>query len=306
LGLDGGESLFSRNEEKAVVPAVTSTVKVVGDSTAAALEKAEKITDGVVLPVIKGTINVGSKITDSLMVPVEKIADLVVAPTLLKFGMAPGVLKPIYDPIGYTGKAVAGVSQAGDHALQGIQTISLGVGHLDGRMFLRGLGQTTGAGIELGLNPALMETVNYATPIPWFSFESGMEKPEITVITPEHQTSSEMVLFINGMATTREEALAEASALAEHLGRPVGLLYNLHTTELSDAAQALVTVRTCSGLFLRLRVTVLYANSFTTWLIPPVKSPWSAIHREALSLMRLCAKPFAVTLQWKVGYGGLV
>src|SRR6202043_1844290 len=100
--------------EKAVVPAVTTTVKVVGDTTAAALEKAEKVADGVVLPVIKGTINAGSKITDPLMVPVEKVADLVVAPTLLKIGVAPGVLKPIYDPVGYTGKAVAWVGQAGD------------------------------------------------------------------------------------------------------------------------------------------------------------------------------------------------
>jgi len=225
--------------EKAVVPVVTTTAKVVGDTTSVALKEGEKTTAGVVLPVIKGGINAGSKITHPLMVPVERATNLVVAPALLKFGVDPGVLKPIYDPLGYTGKAVAGVGQAGDHALLGLQTMSLGIGHLDGRMFLTGLGQTTGAGIEMGLNPALMETVNYATPIPWFSFESGMEKPEITVTTPKHQTSSEMVLFINGMATTREEALAEASALAEHLGRPVGLLYNLHTTELSDAAQAL-------------------------------------------------------------------
>jgi hypothetical protein len=34
----------------------------------------------------------------------------------------------------------------------------------------------------MALNPQVIETVDYALPIPWFSFESGMEKPEISVI----------------------------------------------------------------------------------------------------------------------------
>src|SRR5271166_3535789 len=87
--------------EKAVVPVVTTTAKVVGDTTSVALKEGEKTTAGVVLPVIKGGINAGSKITHPLMVPVERATNLVVAPALLKFGVDPGVLKQIYDPLGY-------------------------------------------------------------------------------------------------------------------------------------------------------------------------------------------------------------
>lgn len=189
--------------------------------------------------VIDETLKGASDITRPLLVPVKDVANLVVAPALLKIGVDPRVLNPVYDPIASARRFAGGAGQAGVHALGSVETMSRGIGTGDRGMFWTGVSQAAGAAVETALNPQVIETVDYALPIPWFSFESGMEKPEISVITPDHQTSSEMILFINGMATTREEALAEASALAEHLGRPVGLLYNLHTTKLSDAAQAL-------------------------------------------------------------------
>ena len=73
-----------------------------------------------------------------------------------------------------------------------------------------------------------------------------MEEPRITLVEPDSlSTRSQgledpnLVYYVNGMLTSELAALYEANALANHLGRPVGLIYNRTSGNMAeDALQA--------------------------------------------------------------------
>lgn len=73
-----------------------------------------------------------------------------------------------------------------------------------------------------------------------------MEEPRITLVEPDSQSSlshglddPNLVYYVNGMLTPEDAAQYEAKALANHLGRPVGLIYNRTSGNAAeDALQA--------------------------------------------------------------------
>ena len=73
-----------------------------------------------------------------------------------------------------------------------------------------------------------------------------LEEPRIRLVAPDDQSSRSqgledpnLVYYVNGMLTPEHAALYEANALANHLGRPVGLIYNRTTGNIAeDALQA--------------------------------------------------------------------
>jgi hypothetical protein len=68
-----------------------------------------------------------------------------------------------------------------------------------------------------------------------------VQAPQPTLVNPSYAIppGRQTVYYVNGILTTPDEALAEAQALADQLGRPVGLIYN--TTE-GTAGDVLQTV----------------------------------------------------------------
>lgn len=74
-----------------------------------------------------------------------------------------------------------------------------------------------------------------------------MEEPRITLVEPDSKSmvsrgldDPNLVYYVNGMLTPRGEALYEAKALANHLRRPVGLIYNDTSGNVAeDALQAI-------------------------------------------------------------------
>jgi hypothetical protein len=78
-----------------------------------------------------------------------------------------------------------------------------------------------------------------------------MEEPRITLVEPDGKSSvshglddPNLVYYVNGMLTPEDVALDEAKALANHLGRPVGLIYNRTSGNVAEDAFLAVYDRT--------------------------------------------------------------
>jgi hypothetical protein len=75
----------------------------------------------------------------------------------------------------------------------------------------------------------------------WAQLQDYISSPQPILVNPGSAAAPRTppVYFVNGIRTTHDEAIAEARALADHLGRPVALLYNPTTGLLGDVTRTL-------------------------------------------------------------------
>jgi hypothetical protein len=75
--------------------------------------------------------------------------------------------------------------------------------------------------------------------IPATCKDTLMEPPKVIPVQPQTPVKNQaIVYYINGMLTDPDTAKRGAQELANHLGRPVGLIYNTTTSDFDDGAQA--------------------------------------------------------------------
>jgi hypothetical protein len=75
----------------------------------------------------------------------------------------------------------------------------------------------------------------------WSHLQDYVATPQPILVNPSSPSApgARPVYFVNGIQTTRDEAIADAQGLADQLGRPVALIYNPTTGLPGDAERAL-------------------------------------------------------------------
>jgi hypothetical protein len=75
----------------------------------------------------------------------------------------------------------------------------------------------------------------------WANLPDYVASPQPILVQPTLALApgSQPVYFVNGIQNSPDEAIAEAKALADHLGRPVALLYNATTGVVGDLVRTL-------------------------------------------------------------------
>ena len=68
--------------------------------------------------------------------------------------------------------------------------------------------------------------------------DASMQPPQVTVVNPG-AFKGDLVYFVNGIGVTKDAALAEATALANRVERPVGLIYNATNGIPADLTEAI-------------------------------------------------------------------
>jgi hypothetical protein len=79
----------------------------------------------------------------------------------------------------------------------------------------------------------LLRLAYRAGPSAWIS------KPSPTILNPDEKYSGTPVYFVNGVWTSQSEAEKHSVALANHLKRPVALIYNKHLSDSEDLLEAI-------------------------------------------------------------------
>jgi hypothetical protein len=123
------------------------------------------------------------------------------------------------------------------------------------------------------LNPSVVYTVQLATSlIPMVDRDSYMERPDLIPVSPDSQEEVRpgIIVYINGICTTKNGALTEARILANRLHRQVCLLYNETHGDKSDILEAVYdrawSLTQAGGLSLVPGKTVSQANKATRQL----------------------------------------
>jgi hypothetical protein len=95
------------------------------------------------------------------------------------------------------------------------------------------------AGLERVLRPGVAAVARPILPmkIPARDRDASMQAPKVTVVNPG-SFLGDLVYFVNGINVTRDAALAEATALANRIQRPVGLIYNVTNGVGADLTEA--------------------------------------------------------------------
>ena len=104
-----------------------------------------------------------------------------------------------------------------------------------------------GAQLDQAVNPAVVYLADVAVGLPALAKTPDLlEVPEVTLFEPKGKRAEskglldpKIVYYINGILTPTDVANLEAQALADHLGRPVGLIPNGTNNGVEDSVQAI-------------------------------------------------------------------
>ena len=91
--------------------------------------------------------------------------------------------------------------------------------------------QVLNSGIEKALQP-LMSPI-----VPWFLRDAFMDEPQLIAVNPWN-CIGDPVYYVNGIDTSRQDAVDEAAALSAQLLRPVFLIHNSSSGTVRDVAEA--------------------------------------------------------------------
>jgi hypothetical protein len=95
----------------------------------------------------------------------------------------------------------------------------------------------TAVGQVRGLLSAVQGVLNPGeSALMWSHLQDFVATPQPITVNPSYPVppGTRPVYFVNGILTTRDEAIAEAQGLANQLGRPVALIYNPTTGVVGD------------------------------------------------------------------------
>lgn len=159
----------------------------------------------------------------------------------------PTVADPMPTVIAVGKQTVVQMGQANVEQLKSDLMLAEGVIKGDLQQVGTAIRDLAGAQTDQGLNPAviyLADVVVGLTPLP--KTPDLLEVPEVTLFEPENkkfQTKGlldpKIVYYVNGMLTPKDVGASEAKALADYLGRPVGLIHNINTSQADESVQAI-------------------------------------------------------------------